>query len=78
MVTPRLHEMDLTRILAGHSSGRDARAFDFRPARVQDDNRDIAFDGWQDGRRMKHFSAEIRHFSSFRERNTLDLDDRLG
>ncbi len=83
IVICRLQEMDLTGFLQGIGLRSDARAFDFGPARVQDQDRNIFFNRGKNGGRMQHLGAEVSHLGGFGEGDAFNAmaarnDARVG
>ena len=66
----RLQAMDFTTLLEG-TLADDARARHVRPARIQNQYRDVLLDGRDHRRRMQHLRAEIGQFRGLREADGL-------
>ena len=82
-ITLPLQAMDFTTFLLGTVGRLDARAFHLRPARVQNQHRDIAVDGRHHGGRMQNLRAEIGQLGGFGERDHFHAmrvgnDGRIG
>jgi hypothetical protein len=75
-VSPRLQASAVMTLVAA-SLGRDHRAPDFRPARVQDANRDVLRHRGEDGAGMQHLRAEIRQLRRLGKRELRD-EHRIG
>ena len=67
-VTPRLQASAVSCRRRSAAVGRDQRAGDVRPARVQDADRDVLRHRRQNRARMQHLRAEVRQLRRFGER----------